>query len=186
MKKIKDLKKGDIVYTWDVFSEIKEYTVLQLCVSMRDASIYRVLIIDDCNNTHCLTAQGEANVIKGALPATVYLDKELLLDKMSEMEQKIRNDKSILFTASSNLETIAAEAQRRYPNCREYGRGTGDYEYPEDHSTEREVFMEAAEWAIQKNIEDSIRWFRLQKEEIGLSWKEDFEIRYREAMEKTL
>lgn len=186
MKKIKDLKKGDVVYTWDVFSEIKEYTVLQLCVCMSDASRYRVLIVDDCNNTHCLTAQGEANAINGALPATLYLDKELLLDKMSKMEQKIRNDKSLLFTASSNPGTIAAEAQRRYTDCGEHGRGTGDYEYPEDHSIEREVFIEAAEWAIQKNIEDSIRWFRLQKEEIGLSWREDFEIRYREAMQKAL
>ena len=171
MRKIKDLKKGDVVYTWDVFSEIKEYTVLQLCVSMRDANRYRVLIVDGCNNTHCLTAQGEANAINGALPATLYLDKEFLLDKMSKMEQKIRNDKSLLFAASSNPETIATEAQRRYP---------------EDHSTEREVFIEAAEWAVQKNIEDSIRWFRLQKEEIGLSWREDFEIRYREAMQKAL
>lgn len=186
MKKVKDLKKGNVVYTWDVFSEIKKYTVLQLCVCMSDASRYRVLIMDNCNNTHCLTAQGEANVIKGALPVTVYLDKELLLGKMSEIEQKIRDDRSILFTASSNPKTIAAEAQRRYPDCREYGRGTGDYEYPEDHSIEREVFIEAAEWAIRKNIEDSIRWFRLQKEEIGLSWREDFEIRYREAMQNTL
>lgn len=98
MRKVKDLKKGDVIFTWDVFSEIKKYTVLQLCVSMNDASRYRVLIVDDCNNTHYLTAQGEDNVIKGALPATVYLDKELLLDKMSEIEQKIRNDRSILFT----------------------------------------------------------------------------------------
>lgn len=184
MKKVKDLKKRDVVYSWDVFSEIKKYTVLQLCVCMSDASIYRVLIVDDCNNTYCLTSQGEANVIKGALPTTVYLDKELLLDKMSEIEQKIRNDRSIVFTASSNPGTIAAEAQRRYPDCREHGHDTGDYEYPEDHSIEREVFMEAAEWAIRKNIEDSIKWFRLQKEEIGLSWREDFEIRYREAMQK--
>jgi hypothetical protein len=186
MKKVKDLKKGDIVYTWDVFSEIKEYTVLQLAVCMSDANKYRVLIADDCNNTHCLTTQGETNVIKGALPATVYLDKELLQDKMSEIEQKIRKDRSIVCTTSSNPKTIAVEAHRRYPDCGEHGFGTGDYEYPEDHSIEREVFIEAAEWAIQKNIEDSIRWFRLQKEEIGLSWREDFEIRYREAMLKTL
>lgn len=184
MKKVKDLKIGDVIYAWDVLSDIKEYTVLQLCVCMSDTNRYRVLIMDNCNNTHCLTSQGEANVIKGALPTTVFLDKEHLLNKISEIEQKIRNDRSILFTASSDHRTIAAEAQRRYPDCREHGHGTGDYEYPEDHSIEREVFMEAAEWAIQKNIEDSIRWFRLQKEEIGLSWREDFEIRYREAMQK--
>lgn len=186
MKKIKDLKKGDIVYTWDLFSEIKEYTVLQLCVCMSDESRYRLTLKDDSNNIYNLTAQGDADIIVDALSHTLYTDKEKLLNRQSEMIQIVKNSRTRLITTVPSSRTIAAEAQRRYPDCGEHGRGTGDYEYPEDHSIEREVFMEAAEWAIQKNIEDSIRWFRLQQEEIGLSWREDFEIRYREAMLKTL
>lgn len=44
-------------------------------------------------------------------------------------------------------------------------------------------------WAVQVNlykryfIEKAVEWFRHQKEEIGISWFEDYEIRFREAME---
>ena len=186
MKKIKDLKKGEIVYTWDPFPEIKEYTVLQLCVCMSDENKYRLTLKDNSNNIYNLTAQGDADIIVDALSHTLYTDKEKLLNGQSEVIQIVKNSRTRLITTVPSSRTIAAEAHRRYPDCGEHGRGTGDYEYSEDHSIKREVFIEAAEWAIQKNIEDSIRWFRLQKEEIGLSWREDFEIRYREAMLKTL
>lgn len=186
MKKIKDLKIGEIVYTWDPFSEIKEYTVLQLCVCMSDENKYKLTLKDNSNNIYNLTAQGDADIIVDALSHTLYTDKEKLLNSQSEVIQIIKNSRTRLITTISSSRTITAEAHRRYPDCREHGRDTGDYECPEDHSIERKIFIEAAEWAIQKNIEDSIRWFRLQKEEIGLSWREDFEIRYREAMLKTL
>lgn len=41
-------------------------------------------------------------------------------------------------------------------------------------------FKAGAEWMIEKAAE----WFKNQKEEIGISWFEDFEIRFRKAMEK--
>ena len=41
-------------------------------------------------------------------------------------------------------------------------------------------FKAGAEWMIAKAIE----WFRNQKEEIGISWFDDFEIRFRKAMEE--
>ena len=33
-------------------------------------------------------------------------------------------------------------------------------------------------------IEKAVEWFRHQKEEIGISWFDDYEIRFREAMEE--
>lgn len=41
-------------------------------------------------------------------------------------------------------------------------------------------FKAGAEWMIEKAAE----WFRSQKEEIGISWYEDFEIRFRKAMKE--
>ena len=37
-----------------------------------------------------------------------------------------------------------------------------------------------ANWMIEKAVE----WFKHQKEEIGISWFDDFEIRFRKAMEE--
>ena len=41
-------------------------------------------------------------------------------------------------------------------------------------------FEAGARWMINKALE----WFKHQKEEIGISWLEDFEIRFRKAMEE--
>lgn len=41
-------------------------------------------------------------------------------------------------------------------------------------------FKTGAEWMIEKAVE----WFRNQKEEIGISWFDDYEIRFRKAMEE--
>lgn len=41
-------------------------------------------------------------------------------------------------------------------------------------------FKAGAEWMIEK----AITWFRNQKEEIGISWFDDYEIRFRKAMEE--
>lgn len=43
-----------------------------------------------------------------------------------------------------------------------------------------EAFKAGANWMIEKAVE----WFKNQKEEIGISWYEDFEIRFRKAMEE--
>lgn len=41
-------------------------------------------------------------------------------------------------------------------------------------------FRDGAKWMIEKAVE----WFRNQKEEIGISWFDDYEIRFRKAMEE--
>lgn len=41
-------------------------------------------------------------------------------------------------------------------------------------------FKAGANWMIDKAAE----WFKHQKEEIGISWIEDYEIRFRKAMEE--
>ena len=42
------------------------------------------------------------------------------------------------------------------------------------------AFSEGAQWMLEKAIE----WFKHQKEEIGISWFDDYEIRFRKAMEE--
>lgn len=41
-------------------------------------------------------------------------------------------------------------------------------------------YIAGANWMIEKSFE----WFKHQKEEIGISWFDDFEIRFRKAMEE--
>ena len=42
------------------------------------------------------------------------------------------------------------------------------------------AFREGAQWMLEKVLE----WFKHQKEEIGISWFDDYEIRFRKAMEE--
>ena len=42
------------------------------------------------------------------------------------------------------------------------------------------AFSEGAQWMLEKALE----WFKNQKEEIGISWFDDYEIRFRKAMEE--
>ena len=49
---------------------------------------------------------------------------------------------------------------------------------------QREAFKAGAEWMQSELIEKAVEWFKHQKEEIGISWFDDYEIRFREAMEK--
>ena len=46
------------------------------------------------------------------------------------------------------------------------------------------AFSEGAQWMQSELIEKAIEWFKHQKEEIGISWFDDYEIRFREAMEE--
>lgn len=43
-----------------------------------------------------------------------------------------------------------------------------------------QFYIAGANWMKEKALE----WFKHQKEEIGISWFDDYEIRFREAMEK--
>ncbi len=45
-------------------------------------------------------------------------------------------------------------------------------------------FTTGAEWMQSELIEKAVEWFKHQKEEIGISRFDDFEIRFRKAMEE--
>lgn len=45
-------------------------------------------------------------------------------------------------------------------------------------------FTTGAEWMQSELIEKAVEWFKHQKEEIGISWFDDFEIRFRKAMKE--
>nr|DAH93620.1 MAG TPA: hypothetical protein [Bacteriophage sp.] len=47
-----------------------------------------------------------------------------------------------------------------------------------------EAFIAGSEWMQSELIEKAVEWFKHQKEEIGISWFDDFEIRFRKAMEE--
>lgn len=47
-----------------------------------------------------------------------------------------------------------------------------------------EAFIAGSEWMQTELIEKAIEWFKHQKEEIGISWFDDYEIRFRKAMEE--
>ncbi len=47
-----------------------------------------------------------------------------------------------------------------------------------------DAFIDGAQWMQSELIEKAVEWFRHQKEEIGISWFDDFEIRFRKAMEE--
>ena len=42
------------------------------------------------------------------------------------------------------------------------------------------AFSEGSQWMLEKAFE----WFKHQKEEIGISWFDDYEIRFRKAMKE--
>lgn len=47
-------------------------------------------------------------------------------------------------------------------------------------------FTTGAEWMQSELIEKAVEWFKHQKEEIGISFFDDFEIRFRKAMANNL
>ena len=62
--------------------------------------------------------------------------------------------------------------------AKEYESNIGSQDYV---PTEIEdAFKAGANWMLEKALE----WFKHQKEEIGISWYDDYEIRFREAMEE--
>ena len=46
------------------------------------------------------------------------------------------------------------------------------------------AFSEGAQWMQSKLIEKALEWFKHQKENIGISWFDGFEIKFRKVMEE--
>ena len=66
--------------------------------------------------------------------------------------------------------------------AKEYESNIGSQDYV---LTEiEEAFIAGLEWMQSELIEKAVEWFKHQKEEIGISWFDDYEIRFREAMEE--
>lgn len=72
--------------------------------------------------------------------------------------------------------TIEERAREEYP----YITPSDGYECHDYNEAAKDGFIEGAKWMLEKALE----WFKHQKEEIGISWFEDYEIRFRKAMEE--
>lgn len=72
--------------------------------------------------------------------------------------------------------TIEERAREEYP----YITPSDGYECHDYNEAAKDGFIEGAKWMLEKALE----WFKHQKEEIGISWFEDYEIRFRQAMEE--
>ena len=65
--------------------------------------------------------------------------------------------------------------------AKEYESNMGSQDYVPTEI--EEAFIAGAEWMQSELIEKAVEWFKHQKEEIGISWFDDYEIRFRKAME---
>ena len=65
---------------------------------------------------------------------------------------------------------------------KEYESNMGSQDYVPTEI--EEAFIAGSEWMQSELIEKAVEWFKHQKEEIGISWFDDFEIRFRKAMEE--
>ena len=72
--------------------------------------------------------------------------------------------------------TIEEKAREEYP----YITPSDGYECHDYNEAAKDGFIEGAKWMLEKAAE----WFKNQKEEIGMSWQDDFEIRFRKDMEE--
>ena len=66
--------------------------------------------------------------------------------------------------------------------AKEYESNMGSQDYVPTEI--EEAFIAGSEWMQSELIEKAVEWFKHQKEEIGISWFDDFEIRFRKAMEE--
>lgn len=66
--------------------------------------------------------------------------------------------------------------------AKEYESNIGSQDYVPTEI--EEAFIAGSEWMQSELIEKAVEWFKYQKEEIGISWFDDYEIRFRKAMEK--
>lgn len=76
--------------------------------------------------------------------------------------------------------TIEEKARKEYP----YITPSDGYECHDYNEAAKDGFIEGAKWMQSELIEKAVEWFKNQKEEIGISWYDDFEIRFRKAMEE--
>ena len=53
-----------------------------------------------------------------------------------------------------------------------------------DEGDLEDAFIDGAHWMQSELIEKAVEWFKHQKEEIGISWFDDYEIRFRKVMEE--
>lgn len=66
--------------------------------------------------------------------------------------------------------------------AKEYESNIGSQDYVPTEI--EEAFIAGSEWMQSELIEKAVEWFKHQKEEIGISWFDDFEIRFRKAMDE--
>ena len=66
--------------------------------------------------------------------------------------------------------------------AKEYESNMGSQDYVPTEI--EEAFIAGSEWMQSELIEKAVEWFKHQKEEIGISWFDDYEIRFRKAMEE--
>lgn len=72
--------------------------------------------------------------------------------------------------------TIEEKAREEYP----YITPSDGYECHDYNEAAKDGFIEGAKWMLEKAAE----WLKNQKKEIGISWHDDFEIRFRKDMEE--
>ena len=68
----------------------------------------------------------------------------------------------------------------------EYNHETAFVDWYLENGKGMPAYSDAIEWARKEVIEKAIEWFKHPKEEIGISWYDDYEIRFRKAMEEDL
>lgn len=66
--------------------------------------------------------------------------------------------------------------------AKEYESNIGSQDYVPTEI--EEAFIAGSEWMQSELIEKAVEWFKHQKEEIGISWFDDYEIRFRKVMEE--
>lgn len=66
--------------------------------------------------------------------------------------------------------------------AKEYESNIGSQDYVPTEI--EEAFIAGSEWMQSELIEKAVEWFKHQKEEIGISWFDDYEIRFRKAMDE--
>ena len=74
------------------------------------------------------------------------------------------------------MKSIEEKAREEYP----YITPSDGYECHAYNEAAKDGFIKGAEWMVEK----ALVWFKHLKEEIGLSWFDDYEIRFRKAMEE--
>lgn len=66
--------------------------------------------------------------------------------------------------------------------AKEYESNIGSQDYVPTEI--EEAFIAGSEWMQSELIEKAVEWFKHQKKEIGISWFDDYEIRFRKAMKE--